>query len=79
MLIMNENIGVVLSFILGAYCDFYVTPIVAIVLIIVFVISFSFFPESPTFLIKRNRISVSVQNELLRMANSSLQFNEKNE
>lgn len=56
MLIMNENIGVVIAF----YCDFYVTPIAVIVLIIIFVVSFSFFPESPTYLIKRNKISVSM-------------------
>lgn len=77
MLIMNENIGVVLAFTLGTYCDFYVTPVVAIVLIIVFAVSFSFFPESPSYLMKRNREEVS-ERDFCYCQNESFQLKVNN-
>lgn len=45
---------------MGAYCDFYTTPLVTIALTILFVGMFAFFPESPKFLIKQNQLEVSI-------------------
>lgn len=45
---------------MGAYCDFYTTPLVTIALTILFVAMFAFFPESPKFLIKQNQLEVSI-------------------
>lgn len=46
---------------MGAHCDFYTTPLITMALTILFVVLFSFFPESPKFLIKQNRLSVSIK------------------
>lgn len=59
MLIMNENIGVVLAFTLGNYFSFRVTPIFVMLLAVFFTVTFSFFPESPSYLMKCNEESVS--------------------
>lgn len=53
------NIGILLVFILGNYCDYETTPKVVIVLALVFMVTFYFFPESPSVLMKQNRVSVS--------------------
>lgn len=55
---LGGNFGMILAFISGAFCNFYTTPIVVIALTIVFVILFSFFPESPTFLVKMDQKAV---------------------
>lgn len=52
------NIGMILAFVLGAYCDYGTTPKVVIGLTIVFAVSFYFLPETPTVLIKQNKITV---------------------
>lgn len=49
-----------IAFAFGAYLDYKTTPIFGIVLAVLFAILFSFFPETPQFLVKRNRISVCV-------------------
>ncbi|XP_055302945.1 facilitated trehalose transporter Tret1-like [Sitodiplosis mosellana] len=56
-MMLSGNTGTLLAFVLGNFCDFYTTPIVIIILTIIFAISFFFFPESPIFLFKQNRIS----------------------
>lgn len=57
--VLSANIGILIALIFGNYCDFYATPKFAITLSALFMILFSFFPESPVFLIKQNRVSVS--------------------
>lgn len=59
-LALNVHSGTLLAFVVGNYCDYYTTPMLSIALITVFAILFYFFPESPTFLVKQNRISVSL-------------------
>lgn len=56
------NLGILLGFILGAYCDYNMTPYVFISAIVLFVLLFFFFPESPSFLIKQNRLLVRNSN-----------------
>lgn len=58
-LVLTANMGILLAFVLGNYCDYTMTPKVVIALTVLFVILFSFFPESPSFLMKQNQISVS--------------------
>lgn len=58
-LVLLENFGILIAFILGHFCDFHTTPMIVIVLIAVCTILLYFFPETPTFLVKQNKISVS--------------------
>lgn len=60
MLILSETIGILLIFIFGNYCDYYTPPKVAIALAALCGVLLIFFPESPSFLMKQNRILVSV-------------------
>ncbi|XP_031633567.1 facilitated trehalose transporter Tret1-like [Contarinia nasturtii] len=54
--ILSANFGILLAFVIGNYCDFYTSPKVAIVLMIVYIVLFYFFPESPTFLAKQGNL-----------------------
>lgn len=59
-LILAENFGILLAFILGNFCDYYTTPIVVIGITILCAGFLFFLHESPRFLVKRNKIFVSV-------------------
>ena len=48
----------VTSYIIGTFYDFYVAPKVMIVLTVTFGVLLLFFPESPTFLVKQNKLTV---------------------
>lgn len=50
--------GILIAYTLGNYFNYYVTPIFAIVSIAIFAVVFLFFPESPVFLVRQNRITV---------------------
>lgn len=56
--IVSANIGVVIAMALGTYFDYKATPICAILLTVLFGVIFFFFPETPIFLVKHNKISV---------------------
>lgn len=58
--VVSTYVGILIAFIMGKYCNFYTTPLVTVALTILFVAMFSMFPESPTFLIKQNRLTVSI-------------------
>lgn len=60
-LIFTTNIGITFGYILGYYCEYVLTPLVAIVLTVVFVVSFFFLPETPLYLVKKDRISVNIK------------------
>lgn len=55
---VGADLGTLMGYALGTYCDYNVTPIVAIVLTILFAVLFLFFPETPLFLVKQNKILV---------------------
>lgn len=57
--LLTFNIGMLLAFILGNYCNFFVIPKVGAVLAGLCGILLPFFPESPIFLIRQNKIAVS--------------------
>lgn len=54
-----ENLGVLLAYIIGEYFKFYAMPLFAIILIAAFAILLLFIPESPIYLIRKNKIDVS--------------------
>lgn len=54
--ILTAHFGVALAFVFGNYCSYKTPPIFMIVLTFLFVVLFFFFPESPTFLLKQNKI-----------------------
>lgn len=65
-LVLTENSGILLSFILGHFCSFHTTPVAVIALIALFaVLIYFFFPETPMFLVKQNKILVSECNAML--------------
>lgn len=59
-LTFSNNFGILLGFVFGNYFDFHAIPIFSIVLTIISAIALFFFPESPSFLMKQNRVSVRV-------------------
>lgn len=58
MIGVGVDIGILLAFVLGTYYNYNMTPIVAIFLTVLFIVLFSFFPETPLVLVKRNQILV---------------------
>ena len=58
--ILTYNFGNLMAYILGNSCDYYTIPKFLLVLLVIYAISFSFFPESPTVLVKQNRIAVNI-------------------
>lgn len=58
-MVFTGNIGILIVFFFGNYSDFFMAPKFVIIVAILFVISFSYFPETPSFLIKQNKIAVS--------------------
>lgn len=50
------HLGLVFAF--GNFCSFQTAPIFMLAVTVLFIVLFSFFPETPTFLIKHNKISV---------------------
>lgn len=66
-LIFTENIGVVTSYLLGNFCNYYIAPICVICLSMIYAMSFAFFPETPTYLMKQNKVIVSDTNEFKKL------------
>lgn len=52
------NVGIMLVYVTGNF--FHVTPIITIAMTILYAIMFYFFPETPTFLMTQNKISVRI-------------------
>lgn len=57
-LMLTGNLGILAAFVIGTYSSYFATPMFAIVMNVLFVIMFSFFPETPLFLMKENKIRV---------------------
>lgn len=60
--VLSANMGFLLAFTLGTFCDFYTTPLFVIGLTMVYAVCFVFFPETPVFLMKQGKISVRFTN-----------------
>lgn len=57
--VLTENIGMLMGYVIGAFCDFSAIPIVAINLAIASAVLIYLLPETPIFLVKQGRINVS--------------------
>lgn len=56
---LGEFIGYLMAFILQNYFGFYAIPKFIVSVLVIFACLFVFFPESPLFLVKQNKIDVS--------------------
>lgn len=54
------NAGILLGFVVGNYLPYETVPKVLITIPIVFFVLYAYFPESPWYLIKTNRIEVNI-------------------
>lgn len=61
LLVLNCNIGILIAFILGNYFTYEIQPIILVFMPILFFTAFSFFPESPQYLMKRGEEEVIVK------------------
>lgn len=52
---LSINIGVVVAFVLGNYFSYITSPIVLLIIPILFLIMVAFFPETPKYLIKSGK------------------------
>lgn len=55
---LSANVGILISFLMGNYCEYGTTPKVVIGVTVLCLVSLYFFPETPTFLMKQSKISV---------------------
>lgn len=63
--ILSTNFGMLLMYVVGEFFDYYTTPKIMLLLPASFLLLFSFFPETPIFLLRKNK---------LREAEKSLKF-----
>lgn len=56
--ILSSNMGVLIVFATGGYCDYFTTPKFSIILAALFGVLFTYFPDSPIALAKQNRLKV---------------------
>lgn len=57
--VVSCHIGLPIAFALGTYFSFAAIPICSIALSVLFCVSFFFLPETPLFLVKRDKLAVS--------------------
>lgn len=57
--VVSGHVGVPIAMAFGTYFNYGAIPILAIAVSILFGILFFFFPETPLFLVKRNKIAVN--------------------
>lgn len=71
----NSSSNLIAAFVLGGYLGYSAIPIFSIAIAVLFAVLFSiFFPETPTFLVKQNRIPVcskKCQNSLVQCCNNA--------
>lgn len=58
-LLLSTTIGVVVSFTLGAFCNYNVIPISGIVIGIIFMIWMTFLPETPLYLCSKEELKAA--------------------
>lgn len=62
-MVLTANFGVLVAYTLGNYCDYYTTPKFVIAAAILFAFLLVLFPESPTILMKQNKVKVNESNK----------------
>lgn len=73
-LVLTENFGILLGFTFGQIYSFHTTPLIVIAVIALFAILIYFFPETPTFLVKQNNITVSELKSINQLFIKKIQF-----
>lgn len=58
LLLVCSNIGLLISFVVGTYVDYSLFPRIMIVLPFIFLISFYFLPETPQYLLQKDKVKV---------------------
>lgn len=61
ILIFSVNIGILMAYILGGIMSFRALPVVILALILLYIITFVFMPESPLYLVRRNRTHEAIR------------------
>lgn len=61
ILTVSINSGILLAYILGGVMSFRAFPVVGVALAISFFVTFIFMPESPVYLVRRNRIHEAIR------------------
>lgn len=56
---LSHGTGILTGFIVGSYCHYLATPILAIVLQVAFIAAFIYLPETPQFLFIKNKVDES--------------------
>lgn len=75
--ILATNAGMLIVYAAGIVFSYSVTPRVLILLPIAFVITFSFFPESPSYLLQKNEVAKAEKSlKFYRSSSKSSQLNE---
>ncbi|XP_012532000.1 facilitated trehalose transporter Tret1 isoform X2 [Monomorium pharaonis] len=71
ILVFSVNSGIVVAYILGGVMSFRAFPVVSVSLAVLFFITFIFMPESPVYLVRRNRMHEAIRAlKWLRAGNS---------
>lgn len=58
-IMFTYNIGILIAFLLGNFCDYYTTPKLVLGLAVLFPFLFNSFPETPSYLFKQKQTTVS--------------------
>jgi len=61
ILIVSVNVGILVAYILGGIMSFRALPVAVIALILLYLITFVFMPESPLYLVRRNRTHEAIR------------------
>ncbi|KAL0112234.1 hypothetical protein PUN28_011947 [Cardiocondyla obscurior] len=72
ILVFSVNFGILLAYILGGVMSFRTFPLPVIALLIVFLVLFIFMPESPVYLVRRNRMNEAIRSLKWLKAGNSL-------
>lgn len=58
---LSVNLGILLGFVAGHYLSFFTVPKCALLFTVTHFVTFIFFPESPTFLMRKDRLNEAVE------------------
>lgn len=57
MAMFNLSFGMLLGFVIATYFNYYVIPIIALVFPVVYLVAVTYFPETPHFLLRKNKVN----------------------
>lgn len=77
MLILVYNAGVLFGFVIANYLDYYGQIKINIILPIIFLAAFNYFPETPEYLLKRNQNIVSANDLSPKQFHAQFEFFKK--